>query len=116
MFFMTMLFILLSNHFFGLFNYNTIQRLLLVIFCSLAIILYGVKKSKTIWDKNAIKFDGIDSVITEIKNDELKKLILKGEKIMAVKKYRAITGSKLKEALRYVDLIDEYYSNNESKF
>lgn len=112
MFFIITTFVLFLNYFWGIFNYPTIQRFLLVIFYTVVLIFYGIKQSERLWDENTVRFEGITNVIKEIEDNELKKLILKGEKIMAVKRYRAITGAKFKDALRYVNLIGVYYSNN----
>ena len=113
MFFIITVLVFLVNYFWGILSYPTIQRVLLVIFYTVAIIFYNIKQSNRLWDENTIKFEGISNIISEIEDTELKKLIIKGEKIMAVKRYRAITGLKFKDALRYVNLIGVYYSNQD---
>ena len=104
----------LSNIFLGSFDYFTKERVLELIFYIGIMIFIGIKMSSRLWDKNKIKFDGLNSVIKELEDEELKSLILKKDKLIAAKRYREITGAKTKEALRYVDLMRYYYSNNES--
>ena len=113
MFFIITVPVFLINYFWGILSYPTVQRVLLVIFYTVAIIFYNIKQSNRLWDENTIKFEGISNIISEIEDTELKKLIIKGEKIMALKRYRAITGLKFKDALRYVNLIGVYYSNQD---
>lgn len=115
MFFIITVLVFFVNYFWGILSYPTIQRFLLIIFYTAAIIFYNIKQSNRLWDENTIKFEGISNIISEIEDTELKKLIIKGEKIMAVKRYRAITDLKFKDALRYVNLIEVYYSNQEYK-
>lgn len=116
MFFIITTFVLFSNYFWGIFNYPIIQRGLLVIFYTVVLILYGIKQSEKLWDESIVRFEGITNFITEIEDNELKKLIRKGEKIMAIKRYRAITGGKFRDASKYVNLIGVYYSNEKSKY
>ena len=106
--------IFVANYFGGVFSYPTIQRVLLVIFYTVILIFYGIKRSERLWDENAIRFEGIDNIITEIEDDNLKRLILSGNRIMAVKRYKTITNAKFNVALRYVNLMNVYYSNHES--
>lgn len=53
------------------------------------------------------KHIGVPEIITENVDGELKELILKGERIKAIKRYRHLTGESLKEAKDYVDLLSE---------
>ena len=48
-------------------------------------------------------------MIPENTDAELKSLILKGEKIQAVKRYRMVTGLRLRKAIEYVDMYSEEY-------
>lgn len=115
MFFIITALVLFVNDFLGIFSCPTIQRVLLVIFYTVVLIFYGIKQSERLWDENTVRFEGIANVITEIEDTELKKLIIKSEKIRAVKRYRAITGAKFNDALRYVNLMGIYYFNQESQ-
>lgn len=105
---------LFSNYLFELPNYSMIKITLILILIIIMSGAYGIKQSYRLWDKRAIKFEGLSSIATEINDNELKDLILKNEKIMAAKRYRSITGVGIKESMRYVDLISEYYSYKES--
>ncbi|EES48184.1 50S ribosomal protein L7/L12 [Clostridium botulinum] len=40
-------------------------------------------------------------------NDEIKNLILEGKKVEAIKKYRIVTGTGLKEAKEYIDSLSK---------
>jgi len=100
----------LTNYIFGVPSYDIIKVLLLSVLYIMILIFLGIKMSSSIWVKQTIKFDGIHGLVTELEDIELKNLILKGEKIMAAKRYRIVTGAKLREAIRYVDLISEYYT------
>lgn len=103
----------LTNYIFGVPSYDIIKVLLLSVLYIMMLIFLGIKMSSSIWVKQTIKFDGIHGLVTELEDIELKNLILKGEKIMAAKRYRIVTGAKLREAIRYVDLISEYYTEKE---
>lgn len=100
----------LTNYIFGVPSYDIVKVLLLSVLYIMILIFLGIKMSSSIWVKQTIKFDGIHGLVTEVEDIELKNLILKGEKIMAAKRYRIVTGAKLREAIRYVDLISEYYT------
>lgn len=100
----------LTNYIFGVPSYDIIKVILLSVLYTMMLMFLGIKMSSSIWVKQTIKFDGIHGLVTELEDIELKNLILKGEKIMAAKRYRIVTGAKLREAIRYVDLIGEYYS------
>jgi len=100
----------LTNYIFGVPSYDIVKVLLLSVLYIMILIFLGIKMSSSIWVKQTIKFDGIHGLVTELEDIELKNLILKGEKIMAAKRYRIVTGAKLREAIRYVDLISEYYT------
>ncbi|WP_286908819.1 hypothetical protein [Clostridium sp. UBA1652] len=100
----------LTNYIFGVPSYNIVKVFLLSVLYIMILIFLGIKMSSSIWVKQTIKFDGIHGLVTELEDIELKNLILKGEKIMAAKRYRIVTGAKLREAIRYVDLISEYYT------
>lgn len=88
----------------------TIEESLFQVFFAVIVIFLNMKIAEIVWDKNKIKFDGLNSVIKEVKDEELKSLILKNEKIKAANRYKVITGSKLIESLRYIELIKYYYS------
>ncbi len=103
----------LTNYIFGVPSYDIVKVLLLSVLYIMILIFLGIKMSSSIWVKQTIKFDGIHGLVTELEDIELKNLILKGEKIMAAKRYRIVTGAKLREAIRYVDLISEYYIEKE---
>ncbi|MNO82829.1 hypothetical protein D3C76_741150 [compost metagenome] len=100
----------LTNYIFGVPSYDIVKVLLLSVLYIMILIFLGIKMSSSIWVKQTIKFDGIHGLVTELEDIELKNLILKGDKIMAAKRYRIVTGAKLREAIRYVDLISEYYT------
>lgn len=99
-----------ANLLFGIFDYTSEARALLVLFYTIAIIGVGIIMSRRMWDQNKIRFDGLNGLVKELEDEELKSLILENEKIKAAKRYRVITGGKLIESLRYVDLIQYYYS------
>lgn len=101
---------ILSNYFFGAPSYSPLKLFLISVTYAIILILIGLKISSGVWVSRTIKFDGITGIVTEIDDCELKNLILKGEKIMAAKRYRIITGAKLIESIRYVDYISKYYS------
>ena len=50
---------------------------------------------------------GLDDIISENIDEELKNLIVEGKKNQAIKKYRVLTGEGLKEAKDYVDVLSE---------
>lgn len=105
---------LLSTYLFEVPNYSPREITLILILIIVIVGAYGIRMSYRLWDKRLIEFKGLSGIATEINDSELKELIFKSEKIMAVKRYRTITGDGLKEAIRYVDLISEYYSHKES--
>jgi len=96
---------------FGLPDYGPVKLVLLLLIYMVIVIFIGLKISSEIWIRGTIGLNGITGIVSEINDDELKNLILKGEKIKAVKRYKIITGAGLKESIRYVDLISEYYIN-----
>lgn len=66
----------------------------------------GLKEAKDYVDKIA-EHIGLVDIKLENEDEEFKKLILKGKKIQAIKRYRMLTGVGLKEAKDYVDSISE---------
>lgn len=50
---------------------------------------------------------GVPDSINDVKIDELKILIEKGQKVKAIKEYRLATGVSLKEAKEYIDVLSE---------
>lgn len=54
---------------------------------------------------------GIEDKLEDLINEEIKALILNGEKIKAIKVYREYTGLGLKEAKEYVDSLNEEIKN-----
>lgn len=101
-------FYILGSYLFRIPNYSPIRILLMLVAYTIVLVFIGLKTSIKIWERERIKLNGVTEI--ELDDDELKNLILKGEKIMAAKRYRIITGTGLKESIRYVDLISEYYS------
>lgn len=67
-------------------------------------IIMGIK----LWNKRALVFDEI-GVMIENTDVELKSLILKGEKIQAIHRYKRVTGFGFIEANKYYNQFSEQY-------
>ena len=75
------------------------------IICGVVGIILGIN----VWDTRARVFDKI-GIITENTDIELKNLILEGEKIKAIKRYRLVTGRGFIESNKYFNIYSDEYS------
>jgi hypothetical protein len=78
--------------------------------CAIIFGVVGIILGIQVWDTRARVFDKI-GIITENNDIELKNLILVGEKIKAIKRYRLVTGRGFIEANKYFAIYSEEYSN-----
>lgn len=81
-------------------------------FIAYAIVLgvVGTIMGIMLWDKRAMEFDKI-GIMIENTDIELKSLILKGEKIQAIHRYKMVTGFGFIEANKYYNQFSEQYLN-----
>ncbi|GFP76313.1 hypothetical protein [Clostridium fungisolvens] len=99
--------IIVINHIFGGLAYNTSELFLKLSIYIIAMVLFSIVMGSKTWDKKMREFHGYE--VAEVEDAELKQYILDGEKIKAVKRYRDITGAKLKDAIEYVEIMCEKY-------
>lgn len=70
----------------------------------------GIIMGIRLWDKRAMEFDKV-GIMIENTDVELKSLILKGEKIQAIHRYKMVTGFGFIEANKYYNQFSEQYLN-----
>lgn len=73
-------------------------------FIFLGVIYFGLSTANYKVDNKISKL-GVQHVVSEEVENELRNLVAEGKKIEAIKKYRVITGLGLKESKDYVDNI-----------
>lgn len=71
-------------------------------FLGIIYIIFGSSYFVTNVTRKSTKIQVSDEVLSNL-NIDLRKLISEGKKIKAIKKYRVVTGSGLKEAKEYID-------------
>ncbi|GFZ30039.1 hypothetical protein CSC2_05650 [Clostridium zeae] len=98
---------IIINNIFGILDYSASGLFLKLSIYIIAMVLFSIRMGSKTWDKKMREFHGYE--VAEVEDAELKKHILDGEKIKAVKRYRDITGSKLNVAIEYVDIMCEKY-------
>lgn len=84
---------------------TTLEFTVYAFICGFVGIILGIK----VWDTRARVFDNI-GIITENDDIELKNLILEGQKIKAIKRYRLVTGRGFIESNKYYNLYSDEYS------
>jgi len=100
------IFILLADTVFKMRVITPLQFIAYAILLVVAGIIMGIMS----WDKRAREFDGI-GIIIENTDVELKSLILKGEKIQSIHRYKIVTGFGFIEANKYYNQFSEQYLN-----
>jgi len=86
----------------NIFIWSSIVGLILILLGVITQLQSDIARIKLTLDKIS-KEVGVPSLITENIEIELKNLILDGKKILAIKRYRMITGIGLKESKDYID-------------
>ncbi|GKU25162.1 hypothetical protein [Clostridium folliculivorans] len=101
------LYLIIRSIFGDLIDFSNSALLLKLSIYIIAMVFFSVRMGSKTWDKKMRELHGYE--VAELEDAELKKHILDGEKIKAVKRYRDITGAKLKDAIEYIDLLSEKY-------